>query len=149
MQSKKPIQNTVHTYFFFNDTATTEIYTLSLHDALPICPPDRYSDPPPRCRRPSPPRPVASTRILPVRAHQFEQFQPGQRRGTRSPPVAMPTRGVPATACPVSCDPYRASSNLATSLRVERMQLAFRRLRAAKPRFGQPRGAMPVKRWCS
>ena len=23
--------------FFFNDTATTEIYTLSLHDALPIC----------------------------------------------------------------------------------------------------------------
>src|SRR5258708_15413060 len=25
------------TVFFFNDTATTEIYTLSLHDALPIC----------------------------------------------------------------------------------------------------------------
>src|SRR3712207_6985592 len=25
------------TIFFFNDTATTEIYTLSLHDALPIC----------------------------------------------------------------------------------------------------------------
>src|SRR5256885_9761549 len=31
--------NTTHAYsffFFFNDTATTEIYTLSLHDALPI-----------------------------------------------------------------------------------------------------------------
>src|SRR3712207_8807039 len=30
---------------FFNDTATTEIYTLSLHDALPICradPPDSH-----------------------------------------------------------------------------------------------------------
>src|SRR5688572_32561677 len=26
-------------FFFFNDTATTEIYTLSLHDALPICKP--------------------------------------------------------------------------------------------------------------
>src|ERR1039458_10567851 len=26
-------------FFFFNDTATTEIYTLSLHDALPICHP--------------------------------------------------------------------------------------------------------------
>ena len=26
----------VFIYFFFNDTATTEIYTLSLHDALPI-----------------------------------------------------------------------------------------------------------------
>src|SRR3712207_7798512 len=25
-----------HDFFFFNDTATTEIYTLSLHDALPI-----------------------------------------------------------------------------------------------------------------
>src|SRR3989442_4817403 len=29
-------------YFFFNDTATTEIYTLSLHDALPIS--ARYDD---------------------------------------------------------------------------------------------------------
>src|SRR6266480_8149993 len=28
-------------FFFFNDTATTEIYTLSLHDALPI--PDRFA----------------------------------------------------------------------------------------------------------
>src|SRR5258708_31350173 len=30
--AKSPIS-----FFFFNDTATTEIYTLSLHDALPIC----------------------------------------------------------------------------------------------------------------
>src|SRR5690349_24556912 len=36
------LTNTVHRHsivlmiFFFNDTATTEIYTLSLHDALPI-----------------------------------------------------------------------------------------------------------------
>src|SRR5580700_10045057 len=28
-------------FFFFNDTAPTEIYTLSLHDALPICRRDR------------------------------------------------------------------------------------------------------------
>src|SRR3712207_9402965 len=28
-------------FFFFNDTATTEIYTLSLHDALPILEPTR------------------------------------------------------------------------------------------------------------
>src|SRR3712207_7252851 len=27
---------TIVSFFFFNDTATTEIYTLSLHDALPI-----------------------------------------------------------------------------------------------------------------
>src|SRR5438128_9554940 len=32
-------------FFFFNDTATTEIYTLSLHDALPICPTRRCSFP--------------------------------------------------------------------------------------------------------
>src|SRR5437016_12793448 len=29
----------VFSFFFFNDTATTEIYTLSLHDALPILEP--------------------------------------------------------------------------------------------------------------
>src|SRR2546427_9441417 len=29
-------------FFFFNDTATTEIYTLSLHDALPIYPALRH-----------------------------------------------------------------------------------------------------------
>src|SRR2546422_11606396 len=34
-------------FFFFNDTATTEIYTLSLHDALPICLPDLRRHP--RC----------------------------------------------------------------------------------------------------
>src|SRR5215469_14873830 len=30
-------------FFFFNDTATTEIYTLSLHDALPIFPPEEVT----------------------------------------------------------------------------------------------------------
>src|ERR1039458_2781554 len=40
-------------FFFFNDTATTEIYTLSLHDALPIWPP---TPPVPRSRdSPAPP----------------------------------------------------------------------------------------------
>src|SRR2546430_7566621 len=37
-------------FFFFNDTATTEIYTLSLHDALPIC--SRSSRSRPKGRRP-------------------------------------------------------------------------------------------------
>src|SRR2546429_4864521 len=32
-------------FFFFNDTATTEIYTLSLHDALPISPAARAARP--------------------------------------------------------------------------------------------------------
>src|SRR2546430_13518110 len=30
------LSSVVFVFFFFNDTATTEIYTLSLHDALPI-----------------------------------------------------------------------------------------------------------------
>src|SRR5260221_239375 len=35
----------ISSFFFFNDTATTEIYTLSLHDALPICPGSRQCRP--------------------------------------------------------------------------------------------------------
>ena len=33
------LKSPIKTFYkvFFNDTATTEIYTLSLHDALPIC----------------------------------------------------------------------------------------------------------------
>src|SRR3712207_6862061 len=60
----------VHVFFFFNDTATTEIYTLSLHDALPICrslqcvhlpacrrgSTDRLPVPPPQCHKPRAPR---------------------------------------------------------------------------------------------
>src|SRR6266571_122558 len=47
-------------FFFFNDTATTEIYTLSLHDALPISrmPPLRW----PRRSPPAPRRRTASGR---------------------------------------------------------------------------------------
>src|SRR6266567_6444514 len=49
-------------FFFFNDTATTEIYTLSLHDALPI-PCAAPGRPAPRARAPRrdgrrPPRPA-------------------------------------------------------------------------------------------
>src|SRR6266498_3828424 len=59
-------------YFFFNDTATTEIYTLSLHDALPIPHhPDssastRGSTPAPPPAEPcSPHRPVRSSTSTP------------------------------------------------------------------------------------
>src|SRR6478672_12466309 len=36
--SEREIPVPLRPFFFFNDTATTEIYTLSLHDALPISP---------------------------------------------------------------------------------------------------------------
>src|SRR6266540_6230152 len=48
-------------FFFFNDTATTEIYTLSLHDALPIPGPWACS---PTARRPPPP-PACCARCWP------------------------------------------------------------------------------------
>src|SRR6266850_8543061 len=44
-------------FFFFNDTATTEIYTLSLHDALPI---SRRPGTPGACLRPPCLRPQRS-----------------------------------------------------------------------------------------
>src|SRR5258708_28077310 len=54
-------------FFFFNDTATTEIYTLSLHDALPIwwraaCPTRRSPAPCSSRPRPSPTTLSTSTR---------------------------------------------------------------------------------------
>src|ERR1039457_5931938 len=36
VDSRRRLARLVLVFFFFNDTATTEIYTLSLHDALPI-----------------------------------------------------------------------------------------------------------------
>src|SRR2546430_11794956 len=55
-------------FFFFNDTATTEIYTLSLHDALPISrrthrPRELHEHPPDRRRA----HPVAAGTHRPTR----------------------------------------------------------------------------------
>src|SRR5256885_5338447 len=50
--SSRSAQRTIRfSFFFFNDTATTEIYTLSLHDALPISAGHQASDPDQRGRR--------------------------------------------------------------------------------------------------
>src|SRR5215211_8227099 len=51
-------------FFFFNDTATTEIYTLSLHDALPICRRPKWRPSRPPTSRPCrPPTDRKSTRL--------------------------------------------------------------------------------------
>src|SRR5256886_9299596 len=58
--------DTATTFFFFNDTATTEIYTLSLHDALPISPrsgPDRCCAPSRAATRPRGRKDRKSTRL--------------------------------------------------------------------------------------
>src|SRR2546427_7088859 len=49
-----------YAFFFFNDTATTEIYTLSLHDALPISPARRRER-----ARGFQPRPAGASRLRP------------------------------------------------------------------------------------
>src|SRR2546426_12403584 len=56
-------------FFFFNDTATTEIYTLSLHDALPIYAADSVAELPlrswlSRCPFPAP---ACATRLRATR----------------------------------------------------------------------------------
>src|SRR6266496_5426625 len=66
-------------FFFFNDTATTEIYTLSLHDALPISPA--------RQAWPGPPaRWVSIERATPPTG-----WSPSSRR-------RRPTRGLPGSS---------------------------------------------------
>src|SRR5256885_11540395 len=52
--------------FFFNDTATTEIYTLSLHDALPICHGQRA----PVALAPRASGPLGGRTAMAVRQHQ-------------------------------------------------------------------------------
>src|SRR3712207_9029785 len=74
-------------FFFFNDTATTEIYTLSLHDALPISP---------HCR------PSSRARALPVnsttaprsisRKPSETSVPKGPWAATGSSPLAPPSR---------------------------------------------------------
>src|SRR3712207_7610573 len=72
-----------HRQVFFNDTATTEIYTLSLHDALPILPEPAHRQPSRRRSKTKCPssggRPEA-TSAMPFR--RASRTQP--RRGSRS-----------------------------------------------------------------
>src|SRR6266404_5233931 len=71
-------------FFFFNDTATTEIYTLSLHDALPISR---------RAARPQ--RPALGLQLpqpLPARHGALRRRGAGAAPGRRRPPRRLPPR---------------------------------------------------------
>src|SRR6266702_8833104 len=61
-------------FFFFNDTATTEIYTLCLHDALPISPRGRVDIPEQR----------------PIDSPRDEAMRGSARRGMAGPRVGSP-----------------------------------------------------------
>src|SRR3712207_7956328 len=69
-------------FFFFNDTATTEIYTLSLHDALPI---SASSTTPSGCRDP-----VTSIRI--VRRSRYTSTERSSPSSPRA--IAWATRSI-------------------------------------------------------
>src|SRR6266511_6115110 len=65
-------------FFFFNDTATTEIYTLSLHDALPIFIAGRLFGPPlggPRADLPRPARDLRGELHLPRSEEHTSELQ--------------------------------------------------------------------------
>src|SRR2546428_2215509 len=83
-------------FFFFNDTATTEIYTLSLHDALPI---SSWS----RCRR------VHGRRARGASPRNAQNFS-GWRRAARTLGVR---RGAPGGGAPAG--PDRKSTRLNSS----------------------------------
>src|SRR6266496_6585978 len=79
-------------FFFFNDTATTEIYTLSLHDALPILLPFRS-----RGARACSPSLVVLGREAQHRSHDLAGFRAARGADPRAAVVRLLARsGAPA-----------------------------------------------------
>src|SRR2546429_4437049 len=89
-------------FFFFNDTATTEIYTLSLHDALPILSLNSTSPPP-----------LTWTSMKP---------------GTSQAPSGRSRRGIPAGSSTRATSPAIARSEEHTSELQSRLHLVCRLL---------------------
>src|SRR5438876_4719803 len=84
-------------FFFFNDTATTEIYTLSLHDALPIScrqhlPSPSGSPRRPRRRPPQPRRSEEHTSELQSPVHLVCRLLLEKKKTTRPAPAAISPR---------------------------------------------------------
>src|SRR5215213_4447040 len=87
-------------FFFFNDTATTEIYTLSLHDALPIS-------------TSLPPNPQITS-------------SPDVPRNTSSPGVPS-TSQPPAAAAPMPVTAAATTTNGASAIRIFRIRVPLAR----------------------
>src|SRR5258708_24874519 len=89
-------------FFFFNDTATTEIYTLSLHDALPISAPEHPDRSPPALAAPMAPPEIGpgdrkSTRLN--SSHQIISYAVFCLKKKPAPPQTPPkTHPAPTTA---------------------------------------------------
>src|SRR2546430_11139831 len=95
--------------FFFNDTATTEIYTLSLHDALPI---SQGATTPATAPTPAPPS--APTNSPPSSAPQAPTpAVPPAAAAADAAAAPAPIQGGPAGGCR-AIDPVSSEKNLAT-----------------------------------
>src|SRR3712207_9053983 len=79
------MNTSISIFFFFNDTATTEIYTLSLHDALPISwwASSGIMDGPERTRLPLPGAPQDVHRADQVILPQGKRHDTRDRKSTR------------------------------------------------------------------
>src|ERR1041385_9577349 len=90
-------------FFFFNDTATTEIYTLSLHDALPIC----ASGAVPREERcwpgSCPQRSEEHTSELQSRLHLVCRLLLEKKKKSCTPPVELSASAPRASHSPPPC----------------------------------------------
>src|SRR5256885_12731436 len=93
-------------FFFFNDTATTEIYTLSLHDALPISPRGR--------RRGSAPR---------SRSRAARESRRGPRRQSPCRPTPSPSR--PAARSEEHTSELQSPCNLVCRLLLEKKKKRY------------------------
>src|SRR2546430_8062480 len=98
-------------FFFFNDTATTEIYTLSLHDALPISPCLGEN---PLCNQPV----TAATPIRPAISRSEEHTSELQSQSNLVCRLLLEkkktccSRSPAASLIPARAPPHRASETL-------------------------------------
>src|SRR3989449_8150779 len=128
-------------FFFFNDTATTEIYTLSLHDALPICSTTRSRPRSPTssirarpCAICSPPRAASSSRPSSWGACASRPAAACARAGRR------PT---PGCCCHERQDADRHGHGRPGSARRYRARHGRAPARRRHPRGGRPRRPRP------
>src|SRR6266511_5143450 len=131
-------------FFFFNDTATTEIYTLSLHDALPICPLHCVEGaPPPRALAPPASSAGAGQQLRVALSRRSPAHGRQPLRPLRAARLGGDRRSLPGSA------PLDATGDarwLRLRARDRRRPLAARLRRAARRQQGSDRHRLPRAR---
>src|SRR2546428_10130251 len=97
-------------FFFFNDTATTEIYTLSLHDALPISAPRHHREH------------DVERRVVPVAARRGLLRQQGRHPSLHRKPVQ---RGPPRRRSEEHTSELQSRSDLVCRLLLEKKKKRY------------------------